>query len=152
MKTLLGVAIVLWSTCGYAFTNPHVSSAVFREVYADRVTKVCFVCHEQSETASLHNMQDDMLLVPINNDQALCIRCHPGSDRQSTNHPVGQVYDPYQLSSRYVDSPVGIKLFRNSSKTRYIMCSTCHDPHSDSPALLRLPVENSELCLSCHKH
>lgn len=153
MKALLGVAIALWSTCGYAYTNPHVSSAVFREVYSDRVATVCFVCHERAETALLHNVQDDTLLVPIDNDQALCIQCHPGADQQSTNHPVGQIYDPYLLSSNYVENPVGVKLFRkSSSRSQYVMCSTCHDPHSDSPALLRLPVENSELCLSCHKH
>jgi predicted CXXCH cytochrome family protein len=33
----------------------------------------------------------------------------------------------------------------------YVECATCHDPHSTNTTFLRIPNENSEVCLACHK-
>ena len=148
MKKVTILIILFWPVIGCAFEDPHQLSHIFRQNHRGLTAPVCLVCHRSAEPAI-----ENGPLLPIENDQRLCLECHKNSDQQSINHPVGMSYDPEIFSGRYVRNPQGVKLFQSGEQQSLkIMCSTCHDPHGNQQWLLRLPLENSKLCLSCHNY
>lgn len=148
MKKIAIFIILLWPVIGCAFDDPHHLSHTFRENHQGFTAPICLTCHR-----STNSVIGNGPFVPINNDQNLCLKCHQNSDQQSVNHPVGMRYDPKLLSDRYVRQPHGVKLFKfDDQHSTYIMCSTCHDPHGNQQWLLRVSLENSKLCLSCHNY
>jgi predicted CXXCH cytochrome family protein len=64
-------------------------------------------------------------------------------------HPIDVSHDPAKDPSLAALNIVSrqVKLFGNSK----VQCATCHNVHDSSdPKLLRLPNNNSALCLTCH--
>lgn len=77
--------------------------------------------------------------------QKSCRSCHtditeaePGS-----NHVVFVEYDTSGSGQNFKETR--LKLF-----DQHILCTTCHSPHRDEVALLRLSNHGSTLCLDCH--
>jgi predicted CXXCH cytochrome family protein len=64
----------------------------------------------------------------------LCINCHPDRVGKAEH-----VIDVKPVTAMAIPLPLW-----NGRLT----CTTCHDPHSDSPLLLR--VEQASLCRACH--
>jgi predicted CXXCH cytochrome family protein len=65
-------------------------------------------------------------------------------------HPIDVTHDPAKDPSLAALNVVSrqVKLFGNGSK---VQCATCHNVHDSSdPKLLRMPNNNSALCLTCH--
>ena len=65
-------------------------------------------------------------------------------------HPIDVTHDPAKDPSLAALTVVSrqVKLFGVTSK---VQCATCHNVHDSSdPKLLRLPNNNSVLCLTCH--
>jgi predicted CXXCH cytochrome family protein len=88
----------------------------------------------------------------------LCLCCHDGTitndmslvfgGPQGGNHPVGIVYDDYMTTmDPRLKSPRGTGLPLYDER---LECTTCHDPHSDKPSMLRMSTLDSELCFRCH--
>jgi len=59
-----------------------------------------------------------------------------------TNHPV---LVEHSVSSSDNFKETELKLFDGK-----ILCTTCHSPHSENVALLRIPNQGSALCIDCH--
>jgi len=100
-----------------------VASLFFSQAFA--VEKPCEFCHTG------HMASGVLLIKDVN---ALCSECHQ-ERMQKGEHKVGM-----SPSMAVGDLPL------YSGK---VACTTCHDPHSKAPSMLRKPA--SELCLSCHK-
>ena len=77
--------------------------------------------------------------------QRTCTKCHtditeaePGS-----NHEIFVEYDTGDWGQSFKET--SLKLYDG-----YILCTTCHSPHRDEIALLRVSNQGSTLCLDCH--
>ena len=77
--------------------------------------------------------------------QRSCRNCHtditeaePGS-----NHEIFLEYGTFGSEQNFKET--SLKLYDN-----YILCTTCHSPHRDEIALLRVSNQGSTLCLDCH--
>jgi len=163
MKTSLIVFIVVISSVsiGFSLENPHQISRVFRKTHQNEVAPVCQLCHHLTQQlvfdfdASGEFIPEQFVdaVEPIVNDQEICMRCHINADQQSVNHPVGMPYDPGFLSEKFHGQPQGIKLYHwREGDVGRVMCSTCHDPHSDGDWMLRVSLDDSQLCLCCHNY
>jgi predicted CXXCH cytochrome family protein len=71
-----------------------------------------------------------------------CKECHSDRIDPDTNHPV---FVEHSGNSSDNLKETELKLFDG-----LILCTTCHDPHSENVALLRLPNQGSALCIDCH--
>jgi predicted CXXCH cytochrome family protein len=74
----------------------------------------------------------------------------PTAKGLQNEHPIDVTHDPAKDPSLAALTVVSrqVKLFGDSSK---VQCATCHNVHDSSdPKLLRLPNNNSALCLTCH--
>ncbi len=90
----------------------------------------------------------------------------------SGNHPVGVPYPYNRVASTYnaittgpdvklsewIAQPVGVKVFGAGgggapmAGAAGIECASCHDPHgTPNRYFLRVPTQQSQLCLSCHQ-
>jgi predicted CXXCH cytochrome family protein len=108
----------------------HTSPPDEAEMYSTGDIGMCSFCHEQESTQT----EGGALLVT-----------HGG------NHSSQVAYEPWKPGSDLHENPVGPKLYCESSGSNCMMlCSTCHDPHADTPGLLRVENRGSVLCLSCH--
>jgi|GEM_PF-6132979 len=163
MVRSLIVFIVIVSSVSVAFAteNPHQISRVFRKTHQNEVAPVCQLCHKLTQELVFDfDISGEFIpeqfvdaVLPIVNDQDICMRCHVNADQQSVNHPVGMPYDPGFLSEKFHAEPQGIKLYHwQEGDSGRIMCSTCHDPHSDGSWMLRMPLDDSQLCLCCHNY
>jgi predicted CXXCH cytochrome family protein len=74
--------------------------------------------------------------------QKSCKECHSDEINPDTNHPV-LVEHSVDFSDNFKETE--LKLFDGR-----ILYTTCHDPHSENVALLRLPNQGSALCIDCH--
>ena len=77
--------------------------------------------------------------------QKSCRNCHtditeaePGS-----NHEIFVKYNMGDWEQNFKET--NLKLYNN-----YILCTTCHSPHREEIALLRISNQKSTLCLDCH--
>jgi len=77
--------------------------------------------------------------------QKSCRNCHteiteaePGS-----NHEIFVEYDTGDWQHNFKETT--LKLYDN-----HILCTTCHSPHREEIALLRVSNQGSTLCLDCH--
>jgi predicted CXXCH cytochrome family protein len=158
------IFIMLWMCCwstAEAYQNPHQISRVFRKSHQEEVAPICLMCHRLTKKLVFDfDMSGEFLpehyvdaVAPIVNDQGVCMRCHIHADQQSVNHPVGMVYDINHLSNRFRKAPQGIKLYQwEEGGVGRVMCSTCHNPHSDDAWMLRVSLDDSQLCLCCHDY
>lgn len=68
------------------------------------------------------------------------------------NHPVKIYYFPESSTMPLNLDPQGPLLFKDSQdQNPKVHCSSCHDPMTRAPYLLRISNEGSALCLTCHK-
>lgn len=157
-KEVLGL-VMLALSCGAAWGDIHRDTAQCR--LASALSEVCWnncvQCHEKSNPVV-------PLDIYVNGDVQLCESCHPKKSLQETgtqllrfvgggggNHPVAIFYSPEGSRTVLVPSPAGPKIFTDEGGNNpKIHCSTCHNPHSSSPSLLRVDNRGSALCLSCH--
>ena len=155
------IFIVACAPASFAVENPHQISRVFRKTHQNEVAPVCRLCHQLTQKlffdfdASEEFIPEQFVdaVAPIVNDQDICMRCHVNADRQSVNHPVGMAYDAGFLSEKFHTQPQGIKLYHwQEGDAGRVMCSTCHDPHSDGDWMLRVSMDDSQLCLCCHNY
>lgn len=90
---------------------------------------VCTYCHINDTPTGVNATLSNSL-------PELCVTCHP--DRVGKNeHIIGIPPPPTGMSQ-----PLPLT-------NALISCTTCHDPHSQNPRLLR--VEANELCRVCHQ-
>ena len=71
--------------------------------------------------------------------QKSCKECHSDEINPDTNHPVLVEHGGNNFKE------TELKLFDGK-----ILCTTCHSPHSENVALLRIPNQGSALCIDCH--
>ncbi|GEM_PF-6040036 len=67
----------------------------------------------------------------------ICKECHPTQSEPLHNHPM--------FVKMAVDFGNG-----NTEEMGLLLCTTCHDPHSNKSALLRMENTGSQLCQYCH--
>jgi len=74
--------------------------------------------------------------------QQSCKSCHNEEIKPETNHPIFVEHE-----ANYLDNfkETELKLFDG-----HILCTTCHSPHRENAALLRVPNLGSGLCIDCH--
>ena len=74
-----------------------------------------------------------------------CRNCHDDiTENHEDNHIVFIEYSEVSLPEGSF-KPTELKLFDD-----YIYCTTCHSPHLEHEALLRISNAGSSLCLDCH--
>jgi predicted CXXCH cytochrome family protein len=99
----------------------------------------CEACH-QTKIVWAHNSD-------------VCVSCHDGFSVGAApldgpgNHPVRRGY-PGPPAFNPLDYAVerGVPLFAN-----YVECASCHNPHLPLREGLRVSMERSALCLTCHR-
>lgn len=58
---------------------------------------------------------------------------------------------PSSVTRRKTDLPLYPRsIGPDGAVVPFIECTSCHDPHNDNAAFLRIPNEESRLCLGCH--
>lgn len=162
MKTLLVLLVVVASVAptervSAQESTPHAAAAQCRadpeQLDTETCVDVCLGCHLTRDGA-----QDVFYL----SDRSICDGCHQDKTREERpasrllniadhgNHPVGVLYSDQNLFSRLYDQPDGPKLFTDADgRGARIFCSTCHNPHSAEPRLLRKQPRD-DLCRACH--
>lgn len=86
---------------------------------------------------------------PLFGTDGLCYTCHQRETTQHMfesgfSHPTGIPVKRAQVSPQ-------LPVTRVKSLGDVITCVSCHDPHSKTQYMLRLPTANDQLCLACHK-
>ena len=84
---------------------------------------------------------------------------NPNPDLRN-DHPIGVAYTEGVASLRPITTDLGSlgwpteyqgKTIENLLRGGKVECVSCHDPHlGENPTFLRLPNNNSALCLTCH--
>lgn len=85
---------------------------------------------------------------PLFGSDALCYTCHQKEANQHMfeagfSHPTGIPVKRAQVATLPVTRVKGLG--------DVITCTSCHDPHTKQPMMLRIPAANDQLCLACHK-
>ena len=158
-KKVLGLIMIALSH-GAVWGDIHDDAAQCRlsSSFSETCWNVCVQCHARS------NPIVGLDLYISGGDVRLCEQCHPreslpGSGTQllrlvdggGGNHPVAILYSPEGSKTLLVPSPSGPKFFTDEGGNNpKVFCSTCHNPHASSTALLRVGNQGSALCLSCH--
>jgi len=90
-----------------------------------------------------------------------CLSCHDGQvgapvqlstkvGKHSCDHPVNRDYPPAKKQADYLPlesvTDAGIKLLNGQ-----VTCISCHNLKSPEKDHLAVPLDNSNLCFSCHK-
>jgi len=114
---------------------------------------VCLSCHFSPPTNEEMQQSGDVAMCAICHDQEAVPAEWVGLlVTNGGNHPSQVAYDPYKAGGDLVRDPFGPVLYCEESGTNCMMlCSTCHDPHGDKVALLRVDNNKSALCFSCHQ-
>ena len=80
---------------------------------------------------------------------ALCYTCH---QKEATEHMFEAGFShPTGVPIKRAQVQAPLTTTRIKGLGDVITCTSCHDPHSKSPYMLRLPTTNDQLCLACHK-
>ena len=90
----------------------------------------------------LEDLGDEVNWGTIGSLQQSCMSCHNEELIPETNHPIFVKHDLNNLDS---SKETELKLFDG-----HILCTTCHNPHRENSALLRVTNLGSGLCLDCH--
>lgn len=130
----------------------------------DGISKLCLSCHDGTVALDAFGGSDGA----VNGSGGLVnqIGSQMGPDLNSAQghslvHPVSFVYDsaladadgglidPTQPQASLGGATIQSKLLSASK----LQCSSCHDVHNGGgiPGMLRLSLNNDELCLACHK-
>jgi predicted CXXCH cytochrome family protein len=112
-------------------------------------SKLCLSCHDGVTAIDSYGGTTGSIV--MTGDAAL------GTDL-SNDHPIGVQY-PTALSTQYrnpstfapgIDSGPGVKLVTINTVER-VECSSCHNVHNNGLGnFLRVPIQESYLCLQCH--
>lgn len=169
-STLILIASVhiAWSAGPHNFTDGEGNDAWFTG------TVSCVACH--TPLGDIHSEpfwdpEYDVAILPVFNTEMLeekdgipygptklCVSCHDSTIANDMsivygilhggNHSVGIVYDDNLAANNpRLKSPDGIDLPLYDER---LECTTCHDPHSEEPGLLRVDNSGSKLCFQCH--
>lgn len=88
---------------------------------------------------------------PLLGQEGMCYSCHKTEEKGGKffepgfSHPVN-VQPPQGM---VVPAELGTTLVQGLGEV--ITCSSCHDPHSKTRGFLKVPLQNDQLCISCHK-
>jgi predicted CXXCH cytochrome family protein len=115
----------------------------------DGISSSCLYCHDGSVAYSQVYRQPGTTINSSNESGAA------GTTIDLFNsHPVSVVYDPsknqelWPLNHLYNDTNTVRELLDENNE---VQCTSCHNMHNDQfPYFLRISIERSELCLSCH--
>jgi predicted CXXCH cytochrome family protein len=77
--------------------------------------------------------------------QRSCRNCHTEitEAEPGLNHEIFVEYEAGDWQQNFKET--SLKLF-----DKYVLCTTCHSPHREEIALLRISNQGSTLCLDCH--
>jgi predicted CXXCH cytochrome family protein len=85
--------------------------------------------------SSSNSYEQNWALLPAHHQA--CRECHPDQSIDAHNHPIF-VFMAVDYGNGLVE------------EKGLILCTSCHDPHSNESALLRLENSGSKLCQYCH--
>jgi predicted CXXCH cytochrome family protein len=86
---------------------------------------------------------------PLFGSDALCYTCHAA---QATSHMFEAGFShPTGIPVRRAQVSPGLPVTRVKGLGDVITCTSCHDPHTRQPKMLRVTMVNDQLCLNCHK-
>ena len=113
--------------------------------------------------------KDGPVLKDVSPSSLVCLSCHDGINAPNItfgktaagtsvhSHPVFVVYQKDHRYLKPYNSPLpgwkGKKHFVYDLIKDYngrIQCASCHDPHINNPAFLRVENRGSRLCIGCH--
>ena len=117
-----------------------------RQNYVD-ANDTCIACHSQGQPLT-NPIKGQYYDWPVGYHAGLKLsdywklEPHTLGETSFTHFPDGTAHKNRMQGNDYVQSLM---------YTRGVTCFSCHDVHgTDNEALLRKPVQNNELCLSCH--
>jgi predicted CXXCH cytochrome family protein len=117
-----------------------------RQDYVD-ANDTCIACHSQGQPLT-NPIKDQYYDWPVGYHAGLKLsdywklEPHTLGETSFTHYPDGTAHKNRMQGNDYVQSLM---------YARGVTCFSCHDPHgTDNDAMLRLPVKNNELCMSCH--
>ena len=112
-------------------------------------SKVCLSCHDGTvaldsfggRTGATTIDQDALIGTDLSDDHPISIRW----SHQTGIPPGTACLNCHTFSPTTLTTP--LKFYNG-----YVECATCHDPHNGEsyPALLRAPIDGSEICQDCH--
>ena len=117
----------------------------------DGPSKLCLSCHDGVTAIDNYGGGTGGSGIVITGSAAL------GSDLRN-DHPIGIQY-PTSLPSEYKTPPFapgigggpGVKLVRINNGPERVECTSCHNVHNNGLGnFLRVPIQESYLCLQCH--
>ncbi len=134
----------------------------FEEQFEDEphdCQNVCDTCHtvatviggkDNPEAYTTDTIFPEALDVTVNWNtigllQRTCTTCHTDitEAEAGSNHEIFVEYNTGDWEQSFKET--SLKLF-----DKYILCTTCHSPHREEIALLRISNQGSTLCLDCH--
>jgi predicted CXXCH cytochrome family protein len=95
----------------------------------------CGTCHTLHDFKGSAEVGSTPFLRMNNDRSQMCIACHDGKTRQQESND----------AQRFEAAKKGLKF----SPAQEIICQSCHSAHSERSVLS--PINNSSLCLICHK-
>lgn len=140
------------------YTSVHVLTTNTPGAGPDGPSKMCLSCHDGVTAVDNYGNPADGTMsggtVVMTGPMAI------GRDADLTDdHPIGVEY-PTDRPAEYKDpdgfapginSGPGVNLVTINSTDR-VECTSCHEPHNNGLGrFLRVPIEESYLCLQCHK-
>lgn len=156
------------------------SSATLNATFADPnglkqpqgISKLCLSCHDGSVAVDSYNVNKTVPNAGTTTIDAINADYNIGGDTQSLSddHPVSIVYDSALVAADGALHPVTTAVTIGDTDTKdttisgllfsgSLECATCHDVHNKFTAastsytttkLLRVTMNNSSLCLTCH--
>lgn len=120
----------------------------------------CTYCHPTPEPdmdfyVRLHQQGDVEICLPCHENESALNNANLLSWQAGGNHPSQMEYDP--AADPELKQPSSVVLFcgkgdleNSRSWSCKVLCSTCHDVHTDVPRLLRISNYGSALCYDCH--
>jgi hypothetical protein len=139
--------------------NPHIhASTCFPKQVGSCDYSVCLLCHTPSSSvptdystpwssgkqAINEAYQTAGLLSGVGDIEILCAQCHnvEMTDSHSGSNEYKALLEKLVTVTTLLDS--------KAADPCALRCTTCHDPHSREPDLLRFNIEGSVSCLTCH--
>jgi predicted CXXCH cytochrome family protein len=116
----------------------------------DRLENVCFTCHSKIEAATLLPVQHKPV---AGGNCLLCHEAHVSPNEKLLRKSPLQECLPCHATQMKFSHPVGLvagKPVINPVTGKTLVCANCHAVHGSTVANL-LPMEENDLCRTCHK-